>query len=56
MIMASAYYDTDSEGMVYWVKPQSGPPEDVYDSDIESDSGESSSSDDTLMSCEISGA
>ncbi|CAE6413738.1 unnamed protein product [Rhizoctonia solani] len=50
---ANAYYDVDSEGVVYWVKPESHF-EDIHDSDIHSDSGESSDSSDTLMSCEIS--
>ncbi|KAF8689026.1 putative methyltransferase, partial [Rhizoctonia solani] len=53
LFMASAYYDAESEGIVYWVKPQPDL-EDIYDSDVDSDSGESSSSGDTIMSCEIS--
>ncbi|CAE6519592.1 unnamed protein product [Rhizoctonia solani] len=48
----SAYYDADSEGIVYWVKPESLF-EDTYDPEVDSDSGESFNSSDTLMSCEI---
>ncbi|CAE6529289.1 unnamed protein product [Rhizoctonia solani] len=50
---ATAYYDADSEGIVYLVKPDSHL-EDIDDVDVHSDSGESSYSSDTLMSCEIS--
>ncbi|KAH7342037.1 S-adenosyl-L-methionine-dependent methyltransferase [Rhizoctonia solani] len=49
----SAYYDADSEGVVYWVKPESHI-EDLHGSDADSDSGDSSNSSDTLMSCEVS--
>ncbi|KAJ1307264.1 hypothetical protein OPQ81_001377 [Rhizoctonia solani] len=50
---ASAHYDTDSEGVVYWVKPELHF-DDIYNSEVDSDSGESFHSSDTLMSCEIS--
>ncbi|KAG8715329.1 hypothetical protein FRC11_004631 [Ceratobasidium sp. 423] len=49
-----AYYDADSEGIVYWVKPEPHS-EDTYGLEVDSDSGESSDSGDTLMSCEIPG-
>lgn len=52
-MIAHAYYDESSQGIVYWVSSETN--EALRYSDYDSDSGESTGSGDTLLSCEISG-
>lgn len=51
-MVASPYYDPDSEGVVYWVRPEADTGL-VYYSDDDSDSGDSTGSGETLLSCEV---
>jgi hypothetical protein len=54
-MISGAFYDQETEAIVYWVPPGVNEQANRYFDDGTSDSGESVCSGDTILSCEVTG-